>query len=134
MSDIKEWNIGNYIPLPSGQYMAVIEESCILPADSGYGGKCLQLIFRIIDGEHKDRKICMQYDIDHPINKYKERQKVAKICRAVNVFWPQDTRELHNIPHRITVTMESSEECDVPTNKVAAAMEEKIDKSMQGEQ
>jgi hypothetical protein len=86
-------------PIPSGKYQAVITESEFKPTKAG-NGNYLQLTFEIIDGDHKGRMLWSRLNLDNPSDTAVKiaQQELSSICRAVGVFTPQDSADLHNLP------------------------------------
>lgn len=84
-------------PIPKGEYQVVMIESEKVEAKSG-NGQMLKLSFQIVEGQHKGRKLTDRLNI---WNSNAEAAKIAAgtlsaICRAVNVYEPGDSSELHN--------------------------------------
>jgi len=91
-------------PIPAGKYLAVITESEMKATKSG-AGQYLELVFEILEGEHKGRKLWARLNLNHPNQTTVKiaRAELSAICRAVGVMRPQDSVELHNLPLVITV-------------------------------
>jgi len=91
-------------PIPAGKYLAVITESEMKATKSG-AGQYLELVFEIVEGEHKGRKLWARLNLNHPNQTTVKiaRAELSAICRAVGVMRPQDSVELHNLPLVITV-------------------------------
>ena len=106
-------------PVPAGKYNAVIVESEIKPTQSG-NGQFLELVFEIIEGEYKGRKVWERLNIDNPNQKTVEiaRGNLSAICRAVNVMTPQDSTDLHNLPLEIAVKCKRNKETGNITNEI----------------
>lgn len=90
--------------LPIGEYTVVISETDMKEASTGKG-QYLQLVFSVIDGEYKGRKIFDRLNI---VNESTTAQEIAQrglssICRAVKVMHPQDSDELKDIPLIVVV-------------------------------
>jgi hypothetical protein len=91
-------------PIPAGKYLAMVTDSEIKPNKAGTGSY-LELVFTIVEGEYKDRKLWARYNLDHP-NEVVVKIAMAELsalCRAVGVLTPRDSVELHNLPLVLTV-------------------------------
>ena len=107
MADMTELNFdandvepqGDFTPIPAGDYLAVIVESEMKLTKSG-GGTMLVLTFEIIEGEHEKRRLWARLNLINPSKQAVEiaRSELSSICRAVGVFAPYDSQELHNLP------------------------------------
>ena len=91
-------------PIPAGTYLAQVIESDLKHLKSG-NGMGLALTFQIIDGEHKNRRVWENLNVQHSNS---ETQRIAQaqlssLCRAVNVPQLKDTTQLHNKPLKIRV-------------------------------
>ena len=96
--------IGNFEPLPNGDYTAVITSTIEKQTKSG-DGSYLELTFQILDGEHAGRNLWERLNIKNPNLNAVEiaHKRLGMICRAVGVLMPNDSSELHNVPLMITV-------------------------------
>lgn len=91
-------------PLPAGKYLAMVTASEMKLNKAGTGSY-LELVFTILEGEYKDRKLWARYNLDHP-NEVVTKIAMADLsalCRAVGVLTPRDSVELHNLPLVVTV-------------------------------
>ena len=91
-------------PIPAGTYLAQVIESDLKRLKSG-NGMGLALTFQIIDGEHKNRRVWENLNVQHSNS---ETQRIAQsqlssLCRALNVPQLKDTTQLHNKPLKIRV-------------------------------
>jgi hypothetical protein len=96
--------------IPAGTYVAQIEESEIKPTKSGTG-QMLNLRWKILDGEYKNRVIFQRVNI---VNQNPEAEKIGQrqlsgICHAVGVMQLQDTAQLHMKPCKIKVKVRVDE-------------------------
>jgi len=91
-------------PIPAGPYIAIISESEMKPTKAG-DGRYLQLVFQVIEGEHKGRRVWARLNLENPNQTAVEiaKAELSAICRAVGVMKPNDSAALHNIPLEITV-------------------------------
>ena len=106
-------------PIPAGKYNAVITESEMKPTKSG-NGQYLELMFEVIDGEYKGRKVWSRLNLDNPNAQAVQiaRGDLSAICRAVNVIQPQDSVELHDLPLVITVRCRKNKETGEISNEI----------------
>jgi hypothetical protein len=100
--------------IPAGKYQAVIVESEMKPTKNG-DGQYLELVFEIIDGEYKSRKLWARLNLE---NRNAQAVQIARadlsaICRAVNVPQPKDSIELHNLPLTVTVRCRKNQEGEI---------------------
>ena len=98
---------GDFEPVPKGDYVATITASEMVPTKAGTG-EYLKLEFAILEGEHRNRKLWANLNLDNPSEKAVAiaRGELSAICRAVDVFKPSDSFELHGIPLGVTVKHE----------------------------
>jgi hypothetical protein len=85
--------------LPAGEYKMVCIESDYKPTKAG-NGRFLQMVFEVVEGPHKGRRVWERLNLDNPNQTAVEiaKQTLSAICRAVNVMQPKDSSQLHNIP------------------------------------
>lgn len=90
---------GDREPLPNGHYVAVITDSEMRPTKAG-NGSLLRLTFQILEGEHRNRFLWANLNLDNPnpVAVQIARADLSAICRAVGVLAPRDSVELHNLP------------------------------------
>lgn len=101
--------------IPAGKYTAVITASDTKPTKSGTGSY-LELVFQIIDGEYKGRKLWARLNLDNPSEQAVQFAKatLSSICRAVGVMNPSDSTDLHDIPLEIKVKCRKRDDtCDI---------------------
>lgn len=96
--------LGSFEPIPVGDYTVVISETEMKDAKTGKG-QYLQLVYTVLDGDYKGRKI---FDRLNLINENVTASEIAQralssICRAVNVMHPKDSEELHDKPFVVKV-------------------------------
>lgn len=106
-------------PLPAGWYLATIIDSETKPTKAGTGSY-LSLIFEILDGPHKSRKLYANLNLENPSEKAVQiaRAELSAICRAVNVLTPKDSVELHNLPLRVKVGCERNQDTKEIQNRI----------------
>lgn len=111
--------MGDFEPIPAGDYLAVIVGSEVKPTKDGKGGY-LSVEFDVIDGQYKGRKLWSRLNLDNESEKAVQiaRSELSSICRAVNVMQPKDSCELHNIPLIIKVKCKKREDNGEMTNEI----------------
>jgi hypothetical protein len=107
---------GDRSPLPAGEYRAVIEKTEKKPTKAGTG-HYLELVLKVIDGEHKGRMVWDRLNIWNP---NQDAAKIAaatlsSICHAAGVMQPKTSEQLHNIPIVISVAVKPR--ADNPSEK-----------------
>ena len=98
--------LGSFEPLPAGEYTVVISSSEMKDASTGRG-QYLQLVYDVIEGDYKGRKL---FDRLNLVNESTQAQEIAQralssICRAVGVMHPQQSEELHDKPFVVKVVI-----------------------------
>ena len=95
-----------YEVLPAGKYRAQIVESEMRVTRNGMG-QFLWLMFDILEGEHKGRKIFDQLNLVNPNPTTVEiaQRTLSAICHATGKMQVSDSEELHLIPMTIQVTV-----------------------------
>jgi len=94
--------LGSFEPLPLGDYIVIISASEMKPTKDGKG-QYLQLVYDVVDGEYKGRKV---FDRLNLVNDNKTAEEIAQralssICRSVGVMAPKTSEELHNKPFMV---------------------------------
>lgn len=107
--DASNYQAPSYGALPKGWYKAVIESSEFKPTRSG--GMAIQLVFSIIDGFAKGRKVFARYNV---INDNDDTVRIAyeqlgALSHAVGVIRWQNPQELHNIPLNLRLKVTSQD-------------------------
>ena len=97
----------SFSALPSGQYVAIATASEEKVTKAGTG-KYLQIVFEVMDGPCKGRKLWARLNLWNPNQTAKDiaQRELGAICRAVGVIRPNDSSELHSKPLLITVDVE----------------------------
>ena len=82
--------LGVFDVLPVGEYVVVVSETDMKDASTGKG-RYLQIVFTVIDGEYKGRKIWDRLNIDNESTTAQEiaQRALSSICRAVKVMHPR---------------------------------------------
>lgn len=99
----------DFDPLPPGKYKAVVTNSEVKPTSSG--GLMLKCEWAILDKDYSRRKVWNQFNI---VNASEKAQQIgrgqlsalAKACGKIGI--PEDSTELHDIPHVIKLGIEES--------------------------
>lgn len=93
-------------PIPNDKYRAAITESEIKPTKNG-NGRYLQLVWEVLEGPFKGRKIWDRLNIDNPNQQAQEiaQRTLSAICRAAGVLHVKDSQQLHDKPVFITVVV-----------------------------
>ena len=113
--------MGDFEPLPAGKYLVVITESEMKPTKAG-DGEYLELVFEVVEGEYKNRKLWARLNLNNSSQKAVEiaKGKLSAVCRAVGVMTPNESAELHNIPLQVRVKCRKREDTGDIVNDVSA--------------
>ena len=105
-------------PIPKGTYLAHVIESDLQPLKSG-NGEALKLVFEVLDGEYKGRKVIERLNIVHANAQTQNiaQSQLSALCHAIQVMELRDSGMLHYKPVRISVTIRESAGYD-PQNSV----------------
>ena len=116
--------------IPAGKYKCVITASEEKPTRA-MTGSMLKLSMQVIEGPHQGSYVFDQLNVNNPSATAQEiaERQLSAICRAVGVFTPQDSSDLHNKPLIVTVRVETTQEYGTqnkvsgyePCDKVAAS-------------
>ena len=107
-TDISAPTAKKYLPIPEGDYQAVITDSDVRTTKAG-DGRYIALTFEIISSnQYEGRRIWMNYNVENPSAKAVEtgNRLLADICRATNVPNFDDTELLHMKPMIVSVIIE----------------------------
>jgi len=93
-------------PIPAGKYLVEINES-EMKETKNKDGSYLELVFTVVDGEYRGRKLWDRLCINHPNAKTVEiaRANLSAICHSVGVLQPQDSVQLHGLPLCVRVIL-----------------------------
>lgn len=127
MADLRGFDANNVEPtgdfevVPGGKYLAAIIESEMKPTKASTGA-FLQLVFQILDGQYKGRKLWARLNLENPNAQAVQiaRAELSAICRAVGILAPSDSQELHNLPLLITVKVRKRPDTGELTNEIKA--------------
>jgi hypothetical protein len=93
---------GRFELLPIDDYLAVITDSEMKDTKklktNGKPGRYLSLVFTVIEGDYKDRKVFVNLNLDNDNEKTVEiaQKDLSAICRATGILHPKDSSELHD--------------------------------------
>jgi hypothetical protein len=106
-------------PIPAGNYVAQIIESDVQPLKSG-NGTGLKLVFEVIDGEHKGRKVIERLNIQHTNAQTQQiaQSQLSALCHAVGAHQVQDSAALHFKPVKIVVAVRPAQGEYGPQNNI----------------
>jgi len=97
--------------VPAGEYIVIIESSDYVQNKQGTG-MILKLVYQIIDGPFKGKKIFENLNLEN-VNKQAEeisRKALNSIGVATGVAKIQDSAQLHNIPMKLEVTVRNTDD------------------------
>lgn len=94
----------SFEPIPAGWYRCMAMESEWRDTRSG-NGRYLQVVFEVLEGEHKGRKLWERLNLDNPNGVAVDiaRRTLSALCRSVGVFQVKDSSELHGKPVLVKV-------------------------------
>lgn len=106
-------------PIPAGNYVAHIIESDVTPLKSG-NGTGLKLVFEVIDGEHKGRKVIERLNIQHSNAQTQQiaQSQLSSLCHAIGATQVQDSAALHFKPVKIVVAIRPAQGEYGPQNSI----------------
>lgn len=106
-------------PIPAGDYVAMIEDSEVKPTKANTG-MYLQLVWQIVDGQYKGRKVWDRINIQNQSQTTEEigQKQLSAVCHAVGVLKVVDSAELHDKPCIIKVTVKPAEGQYLASNEV----------------
>ena len=104
--------------IPAGDYTASIITSEIKAAKKGRG-TYLELVWEVLDGDFKQRRVWQRIMITHPSEKCVAmgQRKLSSVCHALGVMQLNDSSELHGIPTTIHVIVKEESGYD-PSNEI----------------
>lgn len=97
-------------PLPKAWYPVQMVDSDVIPTKAE-GGKQFRFELEVISGEYKGRKIFDGYNTanKNPVAEKIGQGQLAALCAAVNVMTFKDTKELHNIPFEVELSIKPAD-------------------------
>ncbi len=108
-----------YDVLPVGEYLSTIVSSAVKSTKAGTG-QYLELVFELIEGEFKGRKIWQRINFNNPNPKAEAaaKRELSTLCRALGVLNVQHSELLHNIPVIVQLQIEDGTNGYGPQNRV----------------
>lgn len=105
--------------VPDGSYNAAIVES-EEHDNSKKTGTYLSLVFEILEGPQKGRKLWTNLNLNNPSEQAVRisRAHLKQICKAVGVLEPADSSDLHDIPLVISVEKEKRNDTGELANRI----------------
>ena len=100
--------MGDFTPIPKGEYLAIAIDSEFKPTKSGTG-EFLQFCWELVsDGDYKSRKLWSRLNLKNASDSAVKiaQAELSSICRACGKLRPTDSNELHNIPVLLKVDLE----------------------------
>ena len=99
-----------YEPIPAGTYLAHIVDSDLVASKTG-NGQNLKLVFEVLDGQFKSRKVHENLCVQHTNTDTQRiaQSKLSAICHATGLLRVQDSSELHYKPVRLNVTIQPAQ-------------------------
>jgi hypothetical protein len=113
-----------FTPVPAGRYNVIITESAMMYTKKG-DGSYLKLVFKIIEGEHVNRLLWVNLNLDNPNSKAVEiaQRELSAICHACDLTIIEDSQELHGIPISAQVKIRPANGPYAPSNSVSGYKE-----------
>lgn len=115
--------LDDFAPIPVGEYLACCVSEERKPNSAGTG-EYLELVFEILEGEHKGRQIREWLNLWHPADRTVAiaNQTLAKICRAIGLDYVSDAKQLLKVPMIVkTKLVESKDPRYAGTHRAAIA-------------
>jgi hypothetical protein len=93
----------SFEPIPAGWYTAMMTKSEMMPSKTG--GSFLDVVFTIIEGPYKDRKVFEKLNLvnANAITQEIAYKQLAEIAHSTGVLQIKDSQMLHGKPLRIRV-------------------------------
>lgn len=110
---------GDFEPIPTGRYEAVIIQSAMKATKAGTG-KFLELVFEVTEGLYAKRRLWSRLNLLNPNETAKRLAEadLSAICRAVGVLNPNDSADLHDLPLMIYVRCKKRDDTAEIVNEV----------------
>lgn len=103
--------LGDYSPMPDGDYQAFITESQMKTTRAGTG-EYLELKWEVVSpDQYQGRNVWCILNLRNPSSKAVEiaKRELGDLCRAVRVMAPKDSTELHDTICTIKLATEQRE-------------------------
>ncbi|OPZ24544.1 MAG: hypothetical protein BWZ03_00124 [bacterium ADurb.BinA186] len=108
-----------YEAIPPGRYLAYAVES-EMKENKSQTGEYLQIVFEIIEGDYKGRKVFERLNIVNQSEKAQEiaQRALSSLCRAVNVMKLKDSEQLHGKKVELDLIIEAGDGKYAPSNRI----------------
>ena len=105
--------------MPVGEYLSTIVSSTVKTTKAGTG-QYLELVFELLEGEFKGRKIWQRINFNNPNPKAEAvaKRELSTLCRALGVLNVQHSELLHNIPVVVQLQIDEGANGYGPQNRV----------------
>jgi hypothetical protein len=95
-------------PIPAGTYTAMVVGSEIKPTKDHHltGGQYLELELKVLEGDHKGRKLFGRLNIKNanPVAEKIAKEQLSALCHAIGKVVITETTDLHGIPFNVKVS------------------------------
>ena len=111
--------LDTFEPIPAGEYRAVATDS-EMRSTKGGSGSYLQVVWELLEGDFKGRKLWSRLNLDNPNRTAVEiaQRELSSICRAAGILRPKDSAELHGIPVLLKVGVEKRSDTGELQNRI----------------
>jgi hypothetical protein len=108
-----------YDVIPAGEYLSCVVDSQVKTTKAG-NGEYLELVFEVMEGQYKGRKVWQRVNIKNPNPKAEAaaKRELSSLCKAVGVLNVQYSEVLHNIPLMVQLQVEEGSNGYGPQNRV----------------
>lgn len=95
--------------LPPGEYLAAVARSDVSDTKAGTGRK-VELEFEVLDGPHKGRRFWTTLNLwnPNPVAVEIAQRELNSICHAVGKLRVADSEELHAVPLKVSLGIDTS--------------------------
>ena len=114
-----EEQMGDFSPVPEGKYLAQILSGEWKNTSAG-NGQYLELVFEILQGEYRGRRVWARLNLKNPSADAVRiaKQEMSSICHATGILRPSGVPALLNIPLLINVKLRKREDNGQMTNEI----------------
>lgn len=119
--------LGDYRPMPKGNYEAWAISSELKPNSKGTG-YLLNVVFEVVEGEFMGKKLFASFNLKHPSKKCQEigRGQFKRCYTAAGFIGePDDSSQIHEKRLILKVDVEAQTELDARTGQRVAALNPK---------
>jgi hypothetical protein len=111
--------MGDFTPMPDGDYRAIATDSEFKQTKAGTG-EYLQITWELLDDPYKKRRIWSRLNLNNPNITAVEiaQRELSSICRAVGILQPRDSSELHGKPLILKIGTEKRKDTGEVTNRI----------------